>query len=300
MRGNATAKTHARWLGGVVLACALAASMAGSAVAGDRDTVPPTLVPTITTDNDGNRTVSFSCSDDGSGVVTCPAPQQVGPLYQGTVVATAADNAGNRRMIGVNIAKYVPRPPADANFPSDPPPVAQEGAEYSYTFTAADAPDARKRDGFHVVTAGNQIVAQETLLPPGLSLSHGGVLSGKPTKAGSYTFSIRVHSGTANTTDDMLWQAFTIEVRPLGPLAFVSDAPPEGSVGVAYSHQLTALGLVKPKYQVMSGTLPGGLTLSEAGVLSGTPTAVGSTTVVVGAADAFGASVLTTYTMVVR
>jgi hypothetical protein len=51
---------------------------------------------------------------------------------------------------------------------------------------------------------------------------------------------------------------------------------PAGTVGAAFSQTLTATGGTAPFTFSFSGSLPPGLTLSQAGVISGTPTAAGS------------------------
>jgi YVTN family beta-propeller protein len=64
------------------------------------------------------------------------------------------------------------------------------------------------------------------------------------------------------------------------------STPPVGAVGVAYSYRFTASGLPSlPTFAVSSGVLPAGLTLSRGGVLSGTPTGVGSSTFTVTASN---------------
>jgi len=53
---------------------------------------------------------------------------------------------------------------------------------------------------------------------------------------------------------------------------------PAATIGAAYSQTLTATGGTTPyTWSVTSGTLASGLTLSTSGVISGTPTSVGST-----------------------
>jgi hypothetical protein len=61
-------------------------------------------------------------------------------------------------------------------------------------------------------------------------------------------------------------------------LTITSAAPPASlPVGVAFSHQFTATGGTTPYvWSVTNGTLPPGLTLSAAGLLSGTPTSAGT------------------------
>ena len=66
-----------------------------------------------------------------------------------------------------------------------------------------------------------------------------------------------------------------------GPLQADCDSPPDGTVGVAYSHYLVASGGIGPPYTFtqVGGILPPGLTLTssgtDAGLISGTPTAAG-------------------------
>jgi hypothetical protein len=109
-------------------------------------------------------------------------------------------------------------------------------------------------------------------LPPGLSLSSGGILSGIPTTPGVYTF-------TAKATDSQLFSAsakLTVNIVAQ-PLSIVTPSLPGGLVGQTYSQQLAATGGTLP-YTWSSGNLPPGLTLSTAGVLSGTPTTAGTYT----------------------
>ncbi|WP_173420467.1 putative Ig domain-containing protein [Ensifer adhaerens] len=114
-------------------------------------------------------------------------------------------------------------------------------------------------------------------LPPGLTLSSAGVISGTPTGSGPYNFTVRVVDSTTPTphTRDkaysVLIAAPVINVTP--------DSPPDGGVGTAYSVQFSATGGT-PGYTYTrdSGSLPAGLSLSGSGLLSGTPSAVGSST----------------------
>lgn len=108
-------------------------------------------------------------------------------------------------------------------------------------------------------------------LPPGLTLSAGGTLSGTPTQAGSYTFTV-----TVNAIASM---PLTLTMNP-APLAITTASPlPNGTAGTAYSQTLAATGGVLPyTWAVTAGALPAGLTLTTAGLLSGTPTQGGSYT----------------------
>ena len=68
---------------------------------------------------------------------------------------------------------------------------------------------------------------------------------------------------------------FTLVIN--GALTITSGSPPAGEVGAAYSFQFTATGGSGTyAWSVVAGALPPGLTLSAAGLLSGTPTVAGT------------------------
>jgi hypothetical protein len=80
-------------------------------------------------------------------------------------------------------------------------------------------------------------------------------------------------------------QSFAVGLPSL--VISVNPTPPVGTIGKPYSFTFTASGGDGGPYtwSVVSGTLPPGLTLTSAGVLWGTPTAVGSSTFTVGVDD---------------
>jgi len=63
---------------------------------------------------------------------------------------------------------------------------------------------------------------------------------------------------------------------------------PNGTVGTPYSRTLAARGTNPKTWSIDTGSLPGGLTLSAAGVISGTPTAAGTSSFTVKATNAIG------------
>jgi hypothetical protein len=66
--------------------------------------------------------------------------------------------------------------------------------------------------------------------------------------------------------------AYTLEVTPV-PITVTTASLPAARAGDAYSQQLSADDTVAPtSWRIASGTLPAGLALSSAGLLSGTPT----------------------------
>jgi hypothetical protein len=64
-----------------------------------------------------------------------------------------------------------------------------------------------------------------------------------------------------------------------------SSAAPGGTFGVTYSHTYTSTGAPAPTFTLTSGALPPGLNLAAGGALAGTPTAAGTFTGVVTAAN---------------
>lgn len=111
-------------------------------------------------------------------------------------------------------------------------------------------------------------------LPPGLSLSSAGVLSGTPASIGTLQFAAQV--GDSFTPQQQASRTFQITVTDI--LTITTTSLPNGVAGTAYSQTLTSINGTPPlSWSVLSGTLPTGLTLaSGTGALSGTPTVSGS------------------------
>jgi hypothetical protein len=112
-------------------------------------------------------------------------------------------------------------------------------------------------------------------LPPGMAIrtdkpsffptSASAGLSGVATTPGNYSFTLRVTSGS-QTSD----QASTLRITAL-TVKDLNDVP-DAFVGTPYSYTLTALGNAGPVTWTAVDGLPSGMSLSSAGVLSGTPT----------------------------
>ncbi|MGH9568005.1 MAG: Ig domain-containing protein, partial [Candidatus Angelobacter sp.] len=119
-------------------------------------------------------------------------------------------------------------------------------------------------------------------LPAGLTLSPAGVISGTPTMEASASFVVQVKdSGTPQQTAT---QSLTIRVA--APLVITTAALPRAKFATAYNQALTASGGIAPlNWSVVAGSLPSGLTLSGAGLVNGTPSAVGTFSFTVHLAD---------------
>jgi putative cell wall-binding protein len=97
--------------------------------------------------------------------------------------------------------------------------------------------------------------------------------------------------------------ALVLAALPASPaqaatLAVTTTSVPTGVVGTAYTQALAATGGTSPyTWTVTTGTLPAGLSLSSAGVISGTPTVRGPATFTVTATDAAAATATGTLTL---
>lgn len=111
-------------------------------------------------------------------------------------------------------------------------------------------------------------------IPPGMTLSSSGTLSGTPSKAGTYTFSVKVTDANGSTAVETV--TLTISAQPV---IITTPSPlPAGMISVQYPPQiLSATGGFAPyAYSITNNQLPGGLTLAANGTISGTPTATGT------------------------
>ncbi|MDN2702139.1 putative Ig domain-containing protein [Janthinobacterium sp. SUN100] len=168
-----------------------------------------------------------------------------------------------------------------------PNPTAE--AAYTATLTAAGG------------TAPYTYSVSSGSLPVGLSLNAAtGVLSGTTNVSGSFTFSLRASdSSTGTGAPFSASNSYTVNVAS-PTISVTPNTLPAASVATAYSQQLSASGGVGPyAYTVSSGSLPAGLTLNSNGLLSGTPTAGGSFSLTVQAADAHLFTGTRNYTLVV-
>jgi hypothetical protein len=121
-------------------------------------------------------------------------------------------------------------------------------------------------------------------LPGGLGLDpSGGIISGTPARAGSFSVTIQLRDSGAGTVS----ATFTISVG--SNLAILTPAMlASASAGSPYSQTLAATGGTPPyAWSLASGALPAGLTLDPGtGIIGGTPTQVGSFNLSVRVTDA--------------
>jgi len=140
-------------------------------------------------------------------------------------------------------------------------------------------------------------VAPASPLPPGLSLSATGQLTGKPTAPALYNFSLQV----TDSTGTQATPTYTMAVYASPGMAITTPTLPDGMVGVAYTATLGQQGGTAPfVWSVSAGTLPANLALDAAkGVVSGKPSAAGSSVVTFLVTDSTGLSATYTITITI-
>jgi len=134
------------------------------------------------------------------------------------------------------------------------------GASYSTTLTASGGTGT----GYTwSLTSGT--------MPPGLTLSGGGSITGMPssTTGSPFSFTVTVMDSGSNTVS----KPFSLSVNA-GPSITTTSPVPSGELNLSYTpFAFNVVGGTSPyTWSMTSGTLPPGMTLSSAGVLSGTPT----------------------------
>ena len=229
--------------------------------------------PTITSANSTTFTVgtagSFQVTATGFPAptfTTSGLPSGVTLSSAGLLSGTPAAGTGNTYNITITAANG-----------------ATPNGTQSFTLTVNQAPaiTSAASTTFTVGTAGSFTVTStgfpartftETgALPSGVTLSSAGVLSGTPDPATGGTYPITITATNGVGTDAT--QSFTLTVNQAP--AFTSAASTAFTVGTAGSFQVTATGFPTSTTFTRTGgaTLPSGVTLSSAGLLSGTPAA---------------------------
>ncbi|HYG75303.1 MAG TPA: putative Ig domain-containing protein [Planctomycetota bacterium] len=192
---------------------------------------------------------------------------------------------------------------------------------FNFTITATDSATATGQQAYTVIiTAPTIVLAPATLpagaigsplnaqlsatgglapytfsiasgaLPAGVALSPAGVLSGIPTAGGTFNVSITATDSSLGTGPYSSTKAYLLTVG--APTITLAPATlPFTNTGAAYSQTLTASGGTAPyTFAVTAGSLPAGLSLSAAGVISGWATASGLATFTVTATDSSSGS----------
>ncbi|MEA2166099.1 MAG: hypothetical protein QOK37_4226 [Thermoanaerobaculia bacterium] len=137
-------------------------------------------------------------------------------------------------------------------------------------------------------------------LPTNLILNSAtGAITGTPTTAGTYTFTITATDATGCSGS----RQYTVTITSPGCPAIVLSPTtlPPGVAQQLYAQSVTASGGTAPYvYAVVGGALPPGLTINAAtGLISGQPTQTGIFNVTIGATDAVGCQGSRVYTIAI-
>jgi len=155
------------------------------------------------------------------------------------------------------------------------PPNGTVGTPYSFQFVGRNGCPPYK----FVISSGG--------LPPGLTMSDEGLVSGTPTTAGSFGFWVEIRDtgcpapGSSCPPNGVSCspkseRPFTIAIA--AKLLVATNSLPDAPINQPYAQQLSATGGSVSSWSLASGALPDGLTLSAGGLISGTPTKPGSFT----------------------
>ena len=123
---------------------------------------------------------------------------------------------------------------------------------------------------FRVLTSGFPIAAFSIAsgsLPAGVTLSPSGTLAGTPAPGtgGAYSLVIKASNGVLPDAT----QAFTLTVNQAPEITSTNQTT--FTTGIFGSFSAFATGFPAPVFSIASGVLPGGITMSPSGTISGTP-----------------------------
>lgn len=212
-------------------------------------------------------TTAGALTPQAVGICTIAADQPGDPTYQSAPTVTASFAI---------LADAITLAPATGALS---PAIA--GTAYGQAFTAAGG----TAPYIYAITSG--------AFPGGLNLA-GSTLSGTPTAAGTFSFTVTATDGNGFTAS----AAYTLEIgAPAITLTPAAGALPSGKAGTVYGQIFGAAGGVAPHgFAVTAGSLPAGLSLSGAS-LAGIPTTTGSSTFTVTATDGNGFTASAPYTL---
>ena len=120
-------------------------------------------------------------------------------------------------------------------------------------------------------------------LPPGLTLSPSGAISGTPTSTGIFPFTVQI----VDSSSPPLSVTADLSIAVVSPLKITTTSINEAVTGVRFSQTVQAVGGTGPyQWSITSGSLPAGLTLSQdTGTISGTAVTTGTSTFTISVTD---------------
>ncbi|MGD0832773.1 MAG: putative Ig domain-containing protein, partial [Terracidiphilus sp.] len=195
------------------------------------------------------------------------------PTVSGTFsyTVTITDSKGNKGTLNCSITVL--------------PPVSVNCVTFSATQGSAITPVSLTGSG----GAGGAYTYSATGLPPGLTMSSAGVISGTPTASGTFSYTVTVTDTGGNQGSGRCSHSSTltcsISVAPAVSATCLSIDAVQGSAIVAAT--LTGSGGTAP-YTFTATGLPAGLSISTSGTISGTPTVSGTFSYTVTITDSKG------------
>src|SRR6266550_2280231 len=215
---------------------------------------------TATVANDSAaKGVTWSLASGGQGTIASPTTTAVtynAGSASGTAVITATSVTDTTKISTLTIT--VTAPPAITTTTLPP---GTEGTAYSQAIA--------KTGGAGTVTFSISAGA----LPTGLTLSGAGTISGTPAGPnGTVNFTVKV-TDSSTMTPMTATQALSIVINLPAPPNITTTTLPAGVAGTAYSQMIAATGFGTLTFTTSAGAVPSGLTLSSAGLISGTPDA---------------------------
>jgi hypothetical protein len=147
--------------------------------------------------------------------------------------------------------------------------------------------------------SGKTFTYSATDLPIGLSISSStGAITGTPTIAGSYTTTVTVNDGSGASSANFGWTIGGSGTGTGNTVTVTNPGTQTGTAGTAASLQIKASDSATGQTLTYSATgLPAGLSISSStGLISGTPTTAGSSSVTVTVTDGTGAKGTASFT----
>ncbi len=132
-------------------------------------------------------------------------------------------------------------------------------------------------------------------LPNNLTLSTSGLLSGTPVAYGTFPITVRATAGN-NCFGE---RSYSLVIGLCPAITIAPATLPSGLINTNYNQTLTASGGTGSYNYTVGGSLPSGVTLSTAGVLSGLPTVVGTFNFIVTATDQSGCTGTKAYALII-
>lgn len=299
-----------RWA--LLITCAIASAMSGCggsskpvsvAVSATATTVDPTDTTTLTATvtNDKNAAgVTWSVSGGGTlsnqttTTATYTAPAASSSSITATVTATSVASTKQTATVSITVPAALTLTTTSANL------AGQVGTAYSVQLQGSGGIPPYKNWAL-ASTSGP--------LPSCVTLSSAGVLASAslPTAACAGTFSNLVFTFTdsgAPTALTATTQPMSMTIAAAPAISFPAPSatePGAGTFDAAYTASVAATGGAGALTYSLAGALPAGLSLGQSsGAITGTPTAVGTSTFAVKANDDFGdAATSPNYTIVV-